>query len=247
MTVTEFSNEFDIFYNSIATNSAPPIDLYEKSVYLTRAQLELVNNYYNPQGNKYKQGFEQSTKRRNDLKELIRTSKSTTVIASTDGISDDSIFFRVPSNTYLIIQEKALVSSTDTCIDGTYIKVVPKTHDEFDYQEDNPFKQPDKTVVWRLDYFMQSGNNQNVELISPYTLTEYKFRYLLYPEPIVLVDLLTEYPTETLTIDGISQPQTCKLSVNVHSEILKRACEMATADYNPERLAIKAQMNTRNE
>lgn len=247
MTITEFSNEFDIFYNSIATNSAPPIDLYEKSVYLTRAQLEIINNYFNPAGNKYKKGFEQSTKRRNDLKELIRNSKSTTIVSSSEGLTDDSIFFRIPSNSYLIIQEKALVSSSDDCIDGTYIKVVPKTHDEFNYQEDNPFKQPDKTVVWRLDYSIQSGTNQNVELISPFTLTEYKFRYLIYPDPIILVDLLTEYPTETLTIDGVSQPQTCKLSVNVHSEILKRACEMATADYKPKDLVIKTQMNSRNE
>ena len=44
MTVSEFSNEFDVYYNSIATNAAPSIDLYEKSVYLTKAQLEIVKN-----------------------------------------------------------------------------------------------------------------------------------------------------------------------------------------------------------
>ena len=68
MTTKEFSNQFDIYYNGIATNSAPPIDLYEKSVYLTDAQLEIVNNYFNPMGNKYQRGFEQSSKRRNDNK-----------------------------------------------------------------------------------------------------------------------------------------------------------------------------------
>lgn len=248
MTVEEFSNEFDIAYNGIATNSSPPIDLYEKSVYLTRAQLELVNNYFNPKGNKYGAGFEKSSKRRSDLNELVRTHKSTIIVASDDGLSDDSQFFRIPNNTYLIIQEKALASSTDDCIDGTYIKTVPKTHDEYNEQEDNPFKEPDKSVVWRLDYYAQSGNNKNVELISPYTLTEYKFRYILQPEPIVLTDLLAAFPSETLTIDGVSQAQTCQLGGNsFHREILNRAVEMATADYKPQDLAVKTQMNNRNE
>jgi len=44
MTTKEFSNEFDILYNSIATNAAPGIDLYEKSVFLTKAQDELIKN-----------------------------------------------------------------------------------------------------------------------------------------------------------------------------------------------------------
>ena len=60
MTTKEFSNEFDIAYNSIATNDAPGLDLYEKSVYLTKAQLELVKTHFVPEGNKYKKGFESS-------------------------------------------------------------------------------------------------------------------------------------------------------------------------------------------
>lgn len=247
MTVQEFSNEFDIAYNGIASNSAPPIDLYEKSVYLTRAQLEIINNYFNPKGNKYQQGFEDSNKRRADLRELIRTGISTTIVSSEFGISDNSQFFRVPANTYLIIQEKAKVSSTDKCVDSNYIKIKPKSHDEFNSLEDNPFKRPDKSVIWRLDYFSQSGNNKNVELISPYTITEYKFRYLKYPDPIILVDLQTEYPSESLTIDGQSNVQTCKLGESIHREILNRAVELATGDYIPENLSVKTQMNLRNE
>lgn len=247
MTEVEFSNEFDVLYNGIATNAAPPIDLYEKSVYLTRAQLEIVNNYYNPAGNKYQDGFENSEKRRADLRELLRTGSSTITVASTDGIDDNSQFFRIQSNTYLIIQEKAIVSSTDTCIDGTTIKIVPKTHDEYNDQSDNPFKYPDKNVIWRMDYFSQSGNNKNVELISPYTITTYRYRYIRYPEPIILVDLSTEFPSESLTIDGVTTAQTCKLGEGVHREILNRAVEMATADYKPQDLAVKTQMNLRNE
>ena len=247
MTVEEFSNEFDVAYNGIATNAAPPIDLYEKSVYLTRAQLEIVNNYFNPQGNKYRDGFEGSSKRRADLRELLRTGISTTEVSSSDGISDDSQFFRIPNTTYIIIQEKAQISSEDSCLDGTTLKVVPKTHDEYNTQIDNPFKEPDKRTIWRIDYYAQSGNNKNVELVSPYTISEYKFRYIRYPEPIILVDLASEFPSETLSIDGVTTAQTCRLGESVHREILNRAVEMATADYKPQDLAVKTQMNLRNE
>jgi hypothetical protein len=247
MTTLEFSNEFDISYNSIATNSAPPLDLYEKSVYLTKAQLEIVKNYFNPNGNKYKKGFEQSSKRRADLGELIRGYSSTITVSSNDGISSDSQFFRIPNNTFLIIQEKAQVQKDVECLGSQYLNVVPKTHDEFNLQSDNPFKQPNKTVVWRLDYYSQSGNNKNVELISPYTLSQYKFRYIIYPDPIVLTDLLSLYPGETLSIDEVSQEQTCKLHKSVHREILDRAVELALADYKPGSLPVKAQINTRNE
>jgi len=247
MTTKEFSNEFDILYNSIATKSAPGIDLYEKSVYLTKAQLELVKNYFNPNGNKYRKGFEQSSKRRDDLKELIRNYKTTLQLPSSDGINDNSKFFRVPNNVFLIIQEKAKVISSDSCVNNTYIKVIPKRHDEYESEINNPFKKPNKKNIWRLDYYSQNGSNKNIELISNYEITEYQCRYVMYPSPIILGDLISLFPGEDLSIDNVSQEQTCKLSQNIHREILDRAVELALADYRPEMVQLKAQMNLRNE
>lgn len=247
MTTTEFSNRFDILYNGIATNDAPPLDLYEKSVYLTKAQLQIVKNYFEPKGNKYGDGFEQSNKRRNDLNELIRTYKSTIEISSDDGIDENSQFFKIPNNTFLIIQEKAKVSSSDSCINNKYIGVKPKTHDEYNVQKDNPFKKPNEKVIWRLDYYSQNSGNKNVELISPYTIKEYALRYVTYPSPIVLGDLVSLFPGESLTIDGVAQAQTCKLSESIHDEILDRAVELATLDYKPQELQARMQVNTRNE
>ena len=37
MTNQEFSNEFDILYNNVASNQAPGLDEYEKAVFLTNA------------------------------------------------------------------------------------------------------------------------------------------------------------------------------------------------------------------
>ena len=246
MTTSEFSNEFDILYNGIASNSAPPLDLYEKSVYLSKAQLEIIKNYFNPKGNKYGKGFEQSSKRRNDLKELIRHYPSTLELISNDGISPDSKFFRVPNDTFLIIQEKITINSNDECLNGKEIKVVPKTHDEFNKQINNPFKRPNNKVAWRMDYYSHLGG-KNVEIITPYTVSKYTCRYVKYPRPIILTDLLSAFPGENLSIDNSSLELQCELSESIHREILDRAVELALADYKQNNLNAKLQVNSRNE
>ena len=71
----EFSNEFDVLYNNIMSNAAPGLNEYEKSVLLTKAQEEIVKNHFEPQGNKYGQGLDDSPKRQIDFSELIKVGK----------------------------------------------------------------------------------------------------------------------------------------------------------------------------
>ena len=151
MNIVEFSNEFDILYDNIATKGAPGIDQYEKSVYLTTAQLEIVKNYYDPRSNRKQVGFERSEKRRVDLKELIRNYKSTVTIDSTDNISPDSQFFRIPSDTFLIIQEQASLISEDECLNGKVVRVDPQTYDEYNIQKD---KQPIKRLFFDIETWL---------------------------------------------------------------------------------------------
>lgn len=73
MTTPEFSNEFDVLYNNIMSNAAPGLNEYEKSVFLTKAQEEIIFNYFNPKGNKYGEGFDDSIKRQIDFSELIKS------------------------------------------------------------------------------------------------------------------------------------------------------------------------------
>lgn len=73
MKTEEFSNEFDVLYNNIMSNAAPGLNEYEKSVFLTKAQEEIVYNYFNPKGNKYGEGFDDSIKRQIDFSELIKS------------------------------------------------------------------------------------------------------------------------------------------------------------------------------
>lgn len=284
MTTTEFNNEFDILYNSIATNAAPNLDKYEKSVYLTKAQLEIVKNYFNPKGNKYQEGFENSSKRRIDLKQLISQNNSTNKYYNENNINQKSRFFKIPNDVFLIINERAkfgesnyisylgdknqfidvnvlnnpsnikgiilrdrFKNEADKCLDNKIVNIKPKKHDEINIQINNPFKKPDKNIVWRIDFNQHIGDVRTVEIVSEYPVKEYLLRYIKYPKPIILTNLEEDFPEENLTIDGESNEQTCKLDNSIHREILDRAIELAMADYRPEMLQVKTQVNNRNE
>lgn len=73
MTNAEFSNEFDVLYNSITSNQAPGLDEYEKSVFLTKAQDEIVKSYFNPRSNKTQKGFDGNEKRQIDFSMIMRS------------------------------------------------------------------------------------------------------------------------------------------------------------------------------
>lgn len=244
MTNLEFRNEFDIHYNSIATQSAPNIDDYELSVYLTKAQLELVKDYYDPSSNRKNKGFENSEKRRVDLKELIKEFNTNTLISTNIKLTNDSKIFKIPDDVFLIIYE-SVKCNVNNCGEKE-LSVVPKTHDEFNIQYENPFKRPNKNKVWRLD-ISKINNNKIVELISPFTISEYKIRYIKYPKPIIISDLNISFPNENLTINGFSSIQQCELDQEIHNEILDRAVELALRDYKPSNLESKIQLDQRNE
>lgn len=248
MNIVEFSNQFDILYDNLATKGAPGLDLYEKSVYLTKAQLEIVKNYYSPKSNRKQEGFELTEKRRADLKELIRDHKSRLTIDSTHNISEYSQFFRIPSDTFLILQEQATLKSEDECLNGKVVRVDPKTHDEYNIQINNPFRMPDSSYIWRMDYYSHLGGTRNVELISPIKIDVYHLRYIKFPNPIILTQLdAGDFTGEGLSIQGQVNPETCRLTPEIHEEILDRAVELASRDFKENNLQNKMQTNLRNE
>jgi len=244
MTNLEFRNEFNIHYNSIATQSAPSIDDYELSVYLTKAQLELVKDYYDSSSNRKEKGFENSEKRRVDLKELVKEFNTNTVLTTNIKLTTDSKVFKIPDDVFIIIYESAKCN-LNNCGEKQF-NIVPKTHDEFNIQYSNPFKRPNKNKIWRLD-ISKINNDKIVELISKYDINEYKIRYIKYPKPIIISNLNTSFPGEGLTINGLSTIQECELNQEIHPEILDRAVELALRDYKPSNLESKIQLDQRNE
>jgi hypothetical protein len=248
MTNLEFKNEFNLAYNAIASMSSPGIDDYELSVYLTKAQLELIKNYYDPLSNRKQKGFEVTEKRRRDLNQLVKDYKTSTVISNSSNINSEAKFYTVPDDLFLIINEKAKITSED-CYNNKTLSIKPMSYDEYNIQIDNPFEKPDSKIAWRLD-LSNVNNVKVVEIISPYNITgslEYQIRYIKYPKPIIITNLNTAFPSDNLTIDGIFAETPCELNTEICREILDRAVILATADYKPQNLQIKAQMSQTNE
>lgn len=67
--VQEWSYAFDLHYNN-ADKSAPDLNSYEKSLFLTKAQDELVMSYYNGK-NQFQEGFEITEEIRRSLDILV--------------------------------------------------------------------------------------------------------------------------------------------------------------------------------
>lgn len=77
----EFSIEFDILYNNISSNKAPGLNEYEKSVFLTKAQEEIVTELYTGR-NSTQNSFEETEELRKYLGSLLKTTRCDKAIVS---------------------------------------------------------------------------------------------------------------------------------------------------------------------
>ena len=149
MTNQEFSNEFDVLYNNIMSNQAPGLDEYEKSVFLTKAQDEIVKNYFNSKGNKYQEGFDGSEKRQIDFSMLIVTEAVHEATVSPTPLFplQHTKLFNIPDRILMFINESLAVER-----DGvpTYLTVVPLDYKEYNRLMSKPYKRPLKNQAWRI-------------------------------------------------------------------------------------------------
>jgi len=229
MTSIQMQDEFLILYDKITSFDAPGYTDEEISIFLTKAQERVVLDYYTPLGNKYKEGFEETEARRKDLKELVVGTTLTTAATVQTNVLPNGVFYDLPSNCLYAISEEVTVSSSDTCVNGTRIRVKPITHDEYALNKKNPFKKPSTELVWRLDY---SGRLHELVTDGTYTITSYHLRYLKTPTPIIT--------DASVTIEGTTGITDCTLNSILHRRIVDEAVKIATGSTDPEDYQIKA-------
>lgn len=222
MNHTEFSNEFDVLYNNIMSNAAPGLNEYEKSVFLTKGQEEIVKNHFNPKGNKYGEGLDDSPKRQIDFSELIKVAKGTLSSSSPLTFDKRAEVYDLPSDLFIIINEAV---TTNIGVK----QIVPISYAEYTRLMSRPYKEPLKYQAWRI--ISTSSVNISAEIIvnSNETISEYLLRYIKRPAPIITTNLTSEYGD--LTINGIGTISECELNPIIHPEILQRAVELAKAAY----------------
>jgi hypothetical protein len=244
MTNSEFSNEFDILYNNIMSNQAPGLNEYEKSVFLTKAQDEIVKAYFSP--NKAMEGFDGSEKRQIDFSSIIKATRVKELKlpgSSTEVFDQRSYIATLPKDKdiLMIINETLEVtrgtggstsstpSTTGDSSDGgdsntITLTVIPISYTEYNRLMSKPYKRPLKNQAWRL---LVNNNSSTAELIAGNSDTPiaYNVRYIKRPRAIVLTAL------EGVTVGGVSALQECELDPILHHEILQRAVELAKAAY----------------
>ena len=224
MSVEEFSNEFDTLLNSYST--APPygdenklditLDEYEKSVFLTKAQEEIVIELYTGK-NQFGEGFERTEEIRRYLSDLVKTVVLSEKLTGHVGLSTTSMFFKLPEDVWFITYESATLKDERLgCLDGEEATIVPVTQDEYYRIAKNPFRGPSKGRAVRLDI-----GDGVIEIISDYNIDKYLVRYLSRPKPIVLVNL------NELSINGEKVKTKCELNPVIHRAILERAVRLA--------------------
>lgn len=173
MTGPEFSDQFDVLFNNITSNQAPGLNEYEKAVFLTKAQDELVKNYFLPQSNPKQAGFDDNQKRQMDFSLLMNTHGATPIAGagSTAGAEDyDPMgrgadvydprgqLFKMPSDLFIPINESlrfVVKINGDIHTNASYTtkfqrQVVPLSMEEYTRQMSKPYKEPLKYQAWRL-------------------------------------------------------------------------------------------------
>lgn len=149
MTTQEFSTEFDVLYNNVTSNQAPGLNEYEKSVFLTKAAYQLVNEYFNNRTDGVGGGFDGSQKRQYDFSGLLRTEKLFNVntfkerIDNTEKLDKRSKVFLFPENYFLAVNE--ILS------DSKYqYSVLPISYSEYQRLMLKPYNFPVKKGAWRI-------------------------------------------------------------------------------------------------
>ena len=258
MTATEMSREFDILYDNISSNASPGINVYEKSLFLTKAQDDLVRSHYSPY-NTFQKGFESSENRRVELRELITPYSTEDFYIRDEGIDPDSKFFEIPDDVYYILQEQIQVTPDAKC-GAKWIGVKPITHDEYNVSKSNPFRRPNARKAWRMDVEKQTPLDTGtllpaeplpvpmVEIITPFDVAQYKMRYIRKPRAIIVASFESDPETQglELTVDGRNTTTECELNSEFHRLIVDRAVELAIRSYRENSLQANVELNNRN-
>lgn len=200
MSNKELSDTFD---SLLYIKGITPLDEYEKSVLLTKAQEELILAYY-------KNTFEGNEESKRNLSPLIK--EYIKEISEEDDCFNLEI--HTPNDLWFIIYEEAWLGN-NICSSDFVVPVIPITNDEYRKVKRNPFRCPNKKKVLRLE----TGNN-NITIISNYKLSGYKCRYISKPTPIILIDF------DEVSIDGINKKTECKLPNSLHKSIVELAVNM---------------------
>lgn len=253
----EMRNEFVVLYNNVMSNQAPGLNDYEISVFLTKGQDEILKNYFNPKGNKYQEGADDSPKRQIDFSNL-------TVIKALDKISPPASYVKIDPRSQVFeypmmvqggddyqsimfaLNDYALTDASSTDM-VDYITVKAISYQEYQRLMSKPYKWPVHGEAWKLIQKSEDGtvNRKVIEIVCKETIPTkaYFIRFIRKPRPIIVADLGSN---SGVSLNGYTVALDCELDTILHEEIVQRAVELAKAAYIGD-LNATIQMGQRSE
>ena len=257
MTTGEFSDQFDVLYNNITSNQAPGLDEYEKSVFLTKAQDEIVKNYFSEKSNKLQTGFDGSQKRQADFSMLMRSGSAEINSSNKGEFATVGFKIELPETTdkvFIIINEQVLKiqrtvitpsvepgePTSEPTVNDTLMgvrQIIPISYDEYTRLMSKPYQSPLKRQAWRI---FSDGSANTSKRYMDIVLTPEDRKYLENGTYNYMYDIrfikrprpiiltnISDAVEQDITIGGESTAQTCELDPILHEEILQRAVELA--------------------
>lgn len=184
MTNAELKSYFNLLYNNINNNAAPGLKDKEISMFLTKAQDEVIKNHILT-NNTYQMGVNQMSKRDNELDSLIKVYATTT-------FSTQNVPRLHPHSVTCVCNVNPLVILSETANDK--LDVVELSYIQFNKFMAGIYKHPKKNQCWKLRH------DSVIELVMPVsinTLTKYVMVYVKKPADIDVNGSTIEVP-ETL-------------------------------------------------
>lgn len=240
MTANEWSDEFDVVWDSLYSNTSPGFDDTRKSILFTLAQKQFIDSIFTPENNRRNKAFEEDEIRSQGLSQLIVDSNDinsdgTVVSSDQSGAMLNGTLYDLPSDFMYATLEEVLtnipdcLTSTETQNNYTWIPVFPVTQNEITRNRYNNFRKPYcvgyEGLVWRANYSRKisdinpaiSETRKRHELITDgtFTISKYHVRYIKNPQDII-VDLTTPL-----------NQRNCELDKGVHHAIIRIAVDLA--------------------
>jgi hypothetical protein len=202
MTVNEISNEFDVLAQAAASSPANwgYFNEYEKSVFLTKAQEQVIIAAYT--GSLNGTPYEGSEELRQYLRAIT--------VEKTLNLKEDNetMVADYPDDLMFTVEEDAMV-------DGKRAIVVPIKQDHLFKILNNPFRGPNSRRLIKEDI------DNKIVLHYSTKPEKYNIKYIRRPQPIVLQNI------GDLEIEGVSTVSECELNEILQRKIIDLAVRLA--------------------
>lgn len=173
MNAAEIKYAFDTKLKALVDVRTELFDTTEISLFMRESELALIMRYYLV--------FDRSEFEKKVISNLLQREAFAQSSFTTDAFNmDNGCYVQLSTPVLFVLEEHASLQIGTAKV--PQIPVKPTSYDSYITNIRNPFRRPDETLVWRMEY-----NNRKHELITGgQTLLDYHIAYVAKPVPIDL-------------------------------------------------------------